>query len=239
MTGKVAFFLPTRSGSQRVKNKNTRNFADIEGGLTKIKLLQVMNIKNIDEIIFSTNSVECASIAEAFLPFCEKLKIVKRPEALCKSHTDLKDLIEYVPSITTADHILWGHVTTPFVNCDDYEYAIETYFDKIDQGFDSLIGVQEVQNYIYSDDFKLVNNSTKLPWPRTQDLDIFYELNHSIFITSRETYQKQINRLGKKPFFYKMSKLQSLDIDSMEDFSIAEMLYRQLLGSASNKATCK
>ena len=30
---KIAFFLPTRKGSERVKNKNTRPFAGIEGGL--------------------------------------------------------------------------------------------------------------------------------------------------------------------------------------------------------------
>ena len=32
---KVAFFLPTRKGSERVKNKNTKPFAGIEGSLVE------------------------------------------------------------------------------------------------------------------------------------------------------------------------------------------------------------
>lgn len=38
MSEKIAFFLPTRKGSERVKNKNTRPFADIEGGLVENKI---------------------------------------------------------------------------------------------------------------------------------------------------------------------------------------------------------
>ena len=229
MSNKIAFFLPTRSGSQRVPHKNTRNFAGIEGGLTQLKLLQLINTRNIDEIILSTNDDECISIAENLLPSCKRLRIAKRPDKLCMSSTNLQDLIEYVPSITDAKHILWGHVTTPFVGSDDYDQAIEIYLDQLKKGFDSLMGVQEIQNYIYSSDFKLMNNSTKLPWPRTQDLDILHELNHSIFIASRDVYIKYSNRHGKSPFFLKMNKLKSLDIDSMEDFSITEMIYKQQL----------
>jgi len=229
MINKIAFFLPTRSGSQRVPDKNTRNFAGIEGGLTQLKLLQLINTRNIDEIILSTNNDECISIAKNLLPSCKRLRIVKRPDKLCLSSTNLQDLIEYVPSITEAKHILWGHVTTPFVGADDYDEAIKTYLGQLEKGYDSLMGVHEIQNYIYSNDFKLINNSTKFPWPRTQDLDIVHELNHSIFVASRDIYIKYSNRLGKNPFFLKMNKFKSLDIDSMEDFSMTEMIYKQQL----------
>ena len=46
---KIAFFLPTRKGSERVKNKNTRPFANIEGGLVENKLRQLLATKFIDE----------------------------------------------------------------------------------------------------------------------------------------------------------------------------------------------
>lgn len=234
MIGKIAFFLPTRSGSQRVIEKNTRNFAGIKGGLTKVKLLQLIKTKNFDEIILSTNNDQCISIAEDLLSTCKKLRIVRRPDELCKSSTNLQDLIEYVPSITHANHILWGHVTTPFVNEIDYDQAVEVYKAQLKKGFDSLVGTQHIQNYIFNNNFELMNNSTKLKWPRTQDLDIYYEINHSMFITNREIFVKQSNRLGNKPYFYKMSRLKSLDIDSMEDFKIVEMIYKQLLNNNLN-----
>ena len=50
MKDKVIAFLPCRKGSERVKEKNTRSFAGIEGGLTKIKLDQLIACPEIDEI---------------------------------------------------------------------------------------------------------------------------------------------------------------------------------------------
>jgi len=35
---KIAFFLPTRKGSERVKNKNTRPFGGMDGGLIENKI---------------------------------------------------------------------------------------------------------------------------------------------------------------------------------------------------------
>lgn len=63
---KITFYLPTRKGSERVKNKNTRPFADIEGGLVENKVKQLLTTKLIDEIIFSSNDETCIAIAEKY-----------------------------------------------------------------------------------------------------------------------------------------------------------------------------
>jgi len=225
MKPKVAFFLPVRNGSERVINKNYKTFAGVEVGLLKLKLLQLFDVVNLDEIILSTNCEKCIEIAESLSNSDKRLKIVRRPEYLCQSYTDLQDLIKYVPTITNAEHILWGHVTTPFADHNDYNLAIDTYLKQLVYGFDSLISVQKLQNYIYNYKFELINNPTILPWPRTQDLDCCYELNHAMFITRRETYLKSSNRCGVNPYLFSMGKINSIDIDTMEDFYIAEMLY--------------
>lgn len=61
---KIAFFLPTRKGSERVKNKNTRPFAGIEGGLIENKIRQLLCCEKIDEIILSTNDETCMKVAK-------------------------------------------------------------------------------------------------------------------------------------------------------------------------------
>ena len=66
MSDKVAFFLPTRKGSERVKNKNTRPFAGDEGGLVEIKIKQLFATKHIDEILFSSNDEKCIAVAEKY-----------------------------------------------------------------------------------------------------------------------------------------------------------------------------
>ena len=52
---KINVFLPCRKKSSRVKNKNTKKFADINFGLLEIKLEQLLRSKLINKIYISTN----------------------------------------------------------------------------------------------------------------------------------------------------------------------------------------
>lgn len=224
---KIAFFLPTRSGSQRVVNKNTKNFAGIQGGLLKVKLDQLIKTKNFSSIILSTNDKECIEIAEAFKKKDSRLQVVERPNELCLDTTNLQDLIKYVPTITDAEHIVWGHVTTPIADSVVYDAAVEEYLKQKDVA-DSLVSVVELKNFLLNSSGKLINNTTELPWPRTQDLEPLYEINHVMFIARRDVYEKQCNRIGINPILYKMDKIKSFDIDWPEDFQIAEILYKDM-----------
>ena len=51
----INVFLPMRAGSQRVLKKNTRPFANISGGLCKIKVRQLLNCKKVNDIYVSTD----------------------------------------------------------------------------------------------------------------------------------------------------------------------------------------
>lgn len=228
MGEKISFFLPTRAGSQRVLNKNTKPFAGIEGGLVELKLRQLIETTNIDEILFSSNDTKCLSIAVKYATLSDKIKIVERPQRLCLDTTNLQDLIAYVPTITDAAHIVWGHVTTPLVEAYDYDKAIAEYFNSLAKGFDSLIGVQEFKNFLLNAEGCVINNKSVLKWPRTQDLEVLYEINHSVFIASREAYNHR-NRVGSTPFLYCMDKIKSIDVDWEDDFILAESMYKHLM----------
>lgn len=224
---KIAFFLPTRKGSERVVNKNTRPFADIAGGLVENKIKQLLDTKYVDEIILSTNDEMCMEVAGLFKSDT-RLRIIPRPDELCLSSTNLQDLICYVPTITDAEHILWGHVTTPFADAEQYDKGIELYLAKLNEGYDSLVGVAEFKNFLLNAEGKLINNTTDKPWPRTQDLTPLYEINHTMFLAKREVYLKQKNRIGMKPLLYVIDEIHSFDIDWEDDFTIAEAMYKQL-----------
>ena len=228
-SNKIAFYLPTRKGSERVINKNTRPFAGIEGGLVENKVKQLLETKLIDEIIFSSNDETCMAVAEKYKD--SRLRIIERPVELCLSTTNLQDLICYVPTVTDADHILWGHVTTPLCGADQYDAGIQLYLDKLDEGYDSLVGVTEMRNFLLNKEGKLINNTTDIPWPRTQDLEALYLINHTIFLAKREVYVEQKNRIGKKPLLHIMDELHSFDIDWPDDFTIAEIMYKNLYGN--------
>lgn len=226
---KISFFLPTRKGSERVINKNTRPFAGIEGGLVENKIKQILAAKRIDEIIFSSNDEKCLEVAQKYTSD-SRMKIIERPEELCLSSTNLQDLICYVPTITDAEHILWGHVTTPLAGAEEYDRAIEKYLYNLSAGYDSLVGVTELKNFLLNKEGQVINNTTDVPWPRTQDLEVLYEINHTIFLAKRDVYIEQKNRLGKKVLLHVMDEICSKDIDWEDDFRIAEIMYENLYG---------
>lgn len=229
MTREISFFLPTRKGSQRVKSKNTRAFAGIPGGILELKLKQLLLCKSLTNIILSTNDELSAEVAAKIDPAQSKIKVIWRPERLCLDTTVLTDLIAYVPEVIPEQHIIWGHTTTPFVNAEDYDKGVAEYFARIEEGFDSLISVMPLQNFLLDAGGNVFNFDDKANrWPRTQDLPVLYEVNHAMFITSREVYLVEKNRVGPKPYLYEQDKIKSFDIDWVDDFLIAEAIYDKL-----------
>ena len=224
---KIAFFLPTRKGSERVKNKNTRPFAGMDRSLIENKIRQVLGTKLIDEIILSTNDEKCMEVAQKYASD-KRLHIISRPDELCLSSTNLQDLICYVPTITDANHILWGHVTTPLAGAEEYDKGIELYLSKLNEGYDSLVGVTELKNFLLNKEGKLVSNTTDIPWPRTQDLEPLYEINHTMFLAKREVYTDLKNRLGNNVLLHVMDEIHSKDIDWADDFTIEKIMYKNL-----------
>lgn len=224
----IGYFLPVRAGSQRVKDKNTRPFAGIDGGLLELKLRQVLKSSKIGQIVLSTNDISALEIANRMIDANEKVLIDHRPEHLCLDSTPLTALINYVPTLFSTEHILWGHTTTPFTDHRVYDTAIEQYFEALINGYDSLVAVTTLQNFLISPlNGKLVNApSYGEQWPRTQDLPLLYEVSHSVFLASKSVYIEQNNRIGRKPFFFVQDKISAFDIDWEDDFIIAEAIYK-------------
>lgn len=224
---KYAFFLPTRKGSERVVNKNTRTFAGIEGGILRVKLQQLLNIDRISTIVVSTNDEATIEIVKSFNN--DRIKIIERPEYLCLSSTVIQDFINYIPSIVDAEHIFWVHTTAPFADEKILNEALDLYEEKVlkDNAYDSLLSVTKIQQFLWSEkEGKCVNHDrSKVLWPRTQDLEPLYEINHAFYINSKENFLKYHDRIGVKPYLYELDKLHSLDIDWGDDFALAEIVY--------------
>lgn len=224
----TSIFLPVRKGSVRIMQKNTKPFAGINGGLLKLKLAQLKNIKEVEEIVVSSNDSICLQIAQEIALENGKIKIFERPEELGTSTTDLVDLIKYVPTITGCENILWTHVTSPFCEADNYIHAIKLFNKFRGVDYDSLLSGYDYKEFlIKKDSKKLINNGTKLKWPKTQDLEDLFQINNAIFLCSRNQMVKG-DRVGNNPYFFNMGKISSIDIDNQEDFELAELIYGKL-----------
>ena len=216
-------FLPCRSSSVRIKNKNIKPFCGLKFGILELKISQLILVKGIKNIIVSTND-------NIIINYLNKKKFKKvildiRNNNLCRSSTSTDELIKYVPTAIKKGHILWTHVTSPFFDNKQYDLAIKLYKKNLKKN-DSLMGVTKVQDFIYNKTKPINFNRKKEKWPRTQTLKELFLVNNSIFLSSRENYYKYNDRIGKKPFYMVGGKINSFDIDWPEDFTIAENIYR-------------
>ena len=226
----ISIFFPLRSGSQRVVRKNTRPFLNNGKSIFQLKMTQIVKLADhVNEIVISTDDEEVILQAAPFLS--DKIKIIKRPKELCLSSTKVLDLINYVPKVTKCDHILWLHATAPFIDTADYLEALNLYnYNVLNGSYDSLMSVNKIQQFIWSkEQKKVINVDRKLnPWPNTQDLEPLYEINHALYISSRNNYLELQDRIGLNPYLYVNESVKRLDIDWPDDFNLCQKISNQL-----------
>lgn len=62
---------------------------------------------------------------------------------------------------------------------------------------------------------------------RRQDLKVIYQLNGAIYMAKKEVLKKYKTFVGEKNCAYIMSKENSIDIDDIYDFKMAEILIQE------------
>ncbi len=218
--------LPMRAGSKRVPKKNIRFFNGKP--LFYYVLNSLVKAHLISKIIINTDDDEIVSLAKNFISQNNlegsQIDIHNRPKSLGGDHVSMNEVIAYdLEKVQDEENFIQVHATSPLLSSETIDKAIECYFNKIDQ-HDSVVSVTKLQERFYDESFSPVNHSPdKLL--RTQDLPPLYTENSAFYIFSRTSfYESDEKRIGKRPYYYILNKLESTDIDEEEDFRIAEAL---------------
>lgn len=222
MTGKVTCFLPCRAGSQRVVRKNIKPFASYENGLIEIKLRQLLASKSIDEVVLTTNDADILAYAKSLDE--PRLRLHRRVEELSSSATSTDQLVAHALELIPEGHILWTHVTSPFITAKHYDDVIRAYWEQREQGYDSLMTTTAIHGFLWQDEQPMNYDRVIEKWPRTQTLPPVHEVNSGVFLAPADLYRELDDRIGRRPYLYTMDKFTSFDIDWPEDFVIAECL---------------
>lgn len=217
---KIKALLPMKGNSERVPNKNMRDFNGAPLYHTIVKSL--LSSKYITHVVINTDSNIIKKDAKENFP--NKIIIIDRPKEIQGDYISMNEIIKYDLSQLEGEHFLQTHSTNPLLRTQTIDNAIEKYFDGLET-YDSVFGVTKVQTRFYDKNAKPINhNPEKLL--RTQDLEPLYEENSNFYIFSKEAFKNADDkRIGLKPQIAEVNKLEAVDIDEPEDFKLAELLH--------------
>lgn len=207
--------IPVRKGSRRLKNKNIAEFNS--SNLLKYKINHLKNVKKITKIVVSS---DCDLMLE--MASNEKVSTHKRAIEYCDEKTKtFGEVVSHICENVSGEHIIWATCTSPLVEPSDYEDALNCYETKIQEGYDSLMSVEELKRYLWDENGPL-NYELGIKHVPSQELPSLYRVTDGILIAPRKKMIEWNYFHGTNPYRYKMSKRASVDIDDIFDLECAK-----------------
>lgn len=209
-----------KANSQRVKGKN---FRLLHGKpLFSWILDALLALDEIDEVIINTDAREI--LAKNGLVDGERVRIRDRKLELCGDTVSMNLILADDIAAVEADTYLMTHTTNPLLTPETIRAALTRYRDGVAESeADSLFTVNKIQTRFYRADGSPVNHDPD-NLIQTQDLEPWYEENSNLYIFSRDSFAKTKARIGKQPMLHEMDKMEATDIDTPEDWDLAEAL---------------
>jgi len=217
----MIIFIPIKHNSQRVHRKNFRRFG--KEPLFKHTLLKYSN----HQVYVDTDSQEIIDLISSDKTLSH-VNVFNRRESLRGDTVSVCDLIrDFVIRFKINEPVAQIHVTSPFLK-EETLLAASKYI----KNHDSVISCNAYnsrfwrkENYGYC---PINHNPVKME--QTQDLPTLYEENSAFYIFKPEVILDLNSRIGKNPHFYSIDKIQSVDIDTEEDWDFAlNILPREIM----------
>jgi YrbI family 3-deoxy-D-manno-octulosonate 8-phosphate phosphatase len=209
---KVVAFVPIKFKSQRLENKNILPLGNKP--LCYYIFETLTKIQNIDNIY-----VYCSDpTIKQHMPF--GITFMERPKTL--DHNDTKGLSIYKEFIKNvdADIYILAHATSPFIKPLSIQEGLNAV---LYNGYDSSFSVKEAKTYCWYHNKPLNYNLNDIV--RTQDLEPIYIENSAFYIFQKKHIQ-QDRRIGDNPYKVITNKIESVDIDEIDDYILAQNIFK-------------
>ena len=225
---KITAVIPIRSGSQRVKDKNLREFGDT--CLMALKIKNLLQVPEIDQVIVNTNSDAAIELTQKLASEYvigggkkDRLSFHKRAEYYASSQCSGSEFFQHLGEVTDTDIFVYAPCTSPFIKPETISQCIQTFLAEHGENCDCVSTVSSIKEFMWLDG-KAINYDPKHA-PNSQNLPDVVALNFGCTVTSKEDLVRNSNIIGKAPKFVIDSDIEAIDIDTPLDFYIAEQLY--------------
>jgi CMP-N-acetylneuraminic acid synthetase len=214
----ITALLPMKANSERVPNKNFR----LIGGkpLYYWMLESLFAIEVIDRVIINTDANQ-----ELFSNFIDnnKLMIRKRKPSLCGDLVSMNKIIEDDILSDSNETFLMTHTTNPLISAKTVNNAINIFMNRDKNKYDSLYSATKFQGRFYYEGSVAINHNPN-ELLRTQDLPPVYLENSCLYLFDKSIFLDTKTRIGKKPILFETPQLESVDIDTEDDWHLANLL---------------
>jgi len=216
----IVAIVPVRGGSQRVKDKNLRKFNG--STLLDIKLETLKKVSGISNIIVSSDDSRLLDIAKK-----HGVETHEREEYYASGECTNSEFFHNLASVLKGyDNVMYSPVTCPLISIDTYRTAINRF-----QTCDNLVTAKMVKHHLWFEN-KPLNYDIKNS-PNSQDLPDIMQITYGISLIDRNLMAEYKNIVTHSPEFCVLDEIESMDIDTMLDFRLAEHIHSRL-----NKKCC-
>lgn len=217
---KCVAVIPAKARSTRVPNKNFRDFYKGQS-LLEIKIAQCLASGVFEDVYVSSDSTEAQALAEK-----SGAKFLLREQHLCADETPWSEVLEGILNTVPIEaniYIGWCMATSPlFSRFKELVLELEKRPDK-----DSVVTVTPLKHYFLNADYIPINHQWG-PWHSySQGMRPIYQMNLACLLAKKSTMIANQYQIGNKPIFFNTSVFETIDIDTLEEYEIARMLYAQ------------
>lgn len=215
---KKVIVVPIKLNNERFPGKNVKCFSD-GTPLVSVALNALSALAGIDgHYVFCSHEAICRYISPPF-------QFLKRPDYLDLPEATPQDIIRELMDRVDAEIYMFSHVTSPFVSREHLEECISAVSC---EGYDSAFTAHRIQKLLWQEDCTPLNfNAEKVP--RTQDLHPLFEEVSAAYVFRKSTFQRLNRRIGVNPKIVEVSDLEAIDIDTRDDFVLAQAVYEKWL----------
>jgi N-acylneuraminate cytidylyltransferase len=214
----VTAIIPAKGLSGRLPHKNILPFG--ESNMLVHKIRQLKQVDAIKEIIVSSEDEEILEMAKK-----EQVNAILRPIEFSEETKPFQDFLYYITGEASCEHVMWACCTSPLVDADLYKRGCDTYFRKLNEGYDSLITVLEYHHYLLDSEMKPYTFSWGPEHKNSQDLDRLYFFTDGIQLAPRKCMREWKYYFGHNPYGMEVDLKSSTDVDTIYDYILARMQY--------------
>lgn len=225
--------ITARGGSKRIPRKNIKDF--LGRPIIEYSIKAALEARIFDEVMVSTDDEEIAEIAKnagAKVPFM-------RSKDTANDFASTADVIaevlqQYKTNDVEFDYVCCIYPTAPFVTAKCLKEAMELLMNG---SSDSVVPVVKFgfppQRGVIIRDGRVSFKWPEFALARSQDLESMYHDCGQFYCLNIESFEKQKCLVMANTMPYIREEKEVQDIDTMEDWYLAEIKYRMLYGDMS------